>query len=712
MADSLGSAVLTLTVDDRQYNAGLQRAKQNVDKTLGGVKGPDLGGGLAGLAGGLTAAGLAAAAVGAAVVGIGAAAVGSAGQIQKLQAAFTGLTGSAEAAKQLRQQLFDLSKTTPFKNEEILQAAQRFLAVGVNVENLNGTINRVGTLAAQSGQPLERLALIYAQVYAKGRLQGEENLQLLEAGVDLSQELAQVTGLTGTALQDAMSKGQISVQQFNEALVLATGEMTALQQAGKAVDVQFDNIGDNLGKLFGGFAQAISPALSAAFKVINDIFDKAFPDLDSITEFFAPLTEQAQRFADVLGSSPGIIEIVAAGLKSLGGVAIQGIADGLQFITDLLANVDSRKFIQGFINAELVVRRLLLASQALGMTLAKNAELSARALINPLQFGKDIAAAGGFGAFIEKEYELVERKWNDWANSEPLTFPDLTGKAAKQSDKIAGDLSSKTQSALDKIKSQEEVNLNKIKLESIRQQIDATKALAEAEKGVERETLKTIQAIQFAIDEAKRREREIGAQIDAARQAGNDAQAQSLVNQQKVASEETRLELQKGALALKEAGEQLLDNIRAGVVEFTRVRSDPNGLNQFLNPQQIQQRAENDIQTLLPSFREAQRRFTQLTGAQAPEFSGSTAGVNESIRNFIESVSREFDSTKDLSASMNAATEINSQLLKINQALAEATSRLADKDWTININQNEYGAFTASSDPQTQRERLAARTLP
>jgi len=443
VADSLGSAVLTLTVDDRQYNAGLQRAKQTADKALGGVKGPDVGAGLSTLAGGLTAAAISAAAVTAAVAGIGFAATQSAGNIQKLQAAFTGLTGSAEAASQLRQQLFDLSKTTPFRNEEILQASQRFLAVGINVENLNGTLNRVGALASQAGQPLERLALIYAQVYAKGRLQGEENLQLLEAGVDLSQELAQVTGLSGSALQDAMSKGKIGIDAVNKALVLATGDMAALQQAGKAVDVQFNNIGDNLGQLFGGFAQAISPALSAAFQVINDVFESAFPDLNSVVDFFAPLTAEAQRFADTLGSSPATIEVIASGLKSLGGVLIQNIADGIKFVNDALANVDQKAFIQGFINAELVVRRLLLAASALGAQLAKNAELSQRALSNPIQFGKDIVEAGGFGKFIESEYKDVEKKWNAWADSEPLRFPDISKQAAEQRKAIDGTLSQK-----------------------------------------------------------------------------------------------------------------------------------------------------------------------------------------------------------------------------------------------------------------------------
>jgi tape measure domain-containing protein len=701
VADSLGSAVLTLSVDDRQYNAGLQRARQKADSSLGGVKGADLGGaGLTALTGGLTAAAVGAAAVGAAVIGVGAAAVQSAGNVQKLQAAFTGLTGSAEAASRLRQQLFDLSKTTPFKNEEILQASQRFLAVGVSVESLNGTINRVGALAAQAGQPLERLALIYAQVYAKGRLQGEENLQLLEAGVDLSQELAQVTGLTGSALQDAMSKGQIGINAFNEALVLATGDMAALQQAGKAVDVQFNNIGDNLGQLFGGFAQAISPALSAAFKVINDIFESAFPDLNSIVDFFAPLTKEAQRFADVLGSSPGIIEVVAAELKSLGGVIIQNIADGISFVSDLLANVDQKKFIQGFIDAELFVRRLFLAASALGAQLVKNAELSARAVSNPLQFGRDIAESGGFGQFIEKEYKTVERKWNDWANSEPLKFPDLTGKGSDQVDKITGNLSTKITPVINKsaTDAQRELGLEQLKLQAVNQQVEAATKLAQVEQGIVRSTLEQVLNIQAGVAAAKRREQEIGLQIDFARQSGDENKAAELVQQQRTAAAETKLAIIEGATALRDAGAQLRKDAQDAFLNLQKLRTGSDGLNQFLGGQDRARREENVFQSLLPSFRQAQRTFTQLTGAAAPEFSGATSGVNQSILQFIDAVRAEQQALNTSVNTQRALNDNTAALAQVTGELRTTIAKLTTKNWAVQVNVAADGSSQAYGD--------------
>jgi hypothetical protein len=229
---------------------------------------------------------------------------------------------------------------------------------------------------------------------------------------------------------------------------------------------------------------------------------------------------------------------------------------------------------------------------------------------------------------------------------------------------------------------------DKIKLQSIGRQIAATQALGKAERGVARDTLATVQGIQAGIAAAKDREREIGAQIDAARLRGGDADEQEafrLVSQQQIAAQETRLELERGALALKEAGEKLRDDLRNAVLDFTRVRSDAQGLNKFLNPQQQDQRARQDFQLLLPQFREAQGLFQQLTGARAPEFSGPTASVNESIRDFIQRTQTESQATKNLVGTQQAlATNLEAYNNTVAQ-LAAVTQTLADKNWAVNV---------------------------
>ena len=467
MAESLGSAVLTLSVDDAAYQAGLQRAKQSADKTLASVKGPN--GGLFGdiasevgeLKGGLTAGALAAAGAAVAVGAIGVALVQAAGNAQKLTAAFTGLTGSATAAAQLRQELFTLSKATPFRNEELLGAAQRFLAVGVEADKLGGTINRIGALAAQSGQSLDRVGLIYAQVFAKGRLQGEENLQFLEAGIDLNRQLAVVTGLSGEALQDAMSKGRISINDVNAAILLATGNMQALSGAGQSVSVQFDNIGDNVQQVFLGFAQAISPALSAAFDVINQGFDRLFPSLESITKFFEPLTTEAEKFSKLLEKNPRVVEALALAFESLLSTGITPVVDGIANINRGL-EVQPTGLIDSITELELKLRRAAFTASGLVKI------ITAPARLGGLLSGEAREQLVAGLADIQKALTAKE-----------IVVPINVKPSTKDVGQVAGDLSAKTQELKNALTQGAEA-LKKAAEDSASRFIDASRQLLDA----------------------------------------------------------------------------------------------------------------------------------------------------------------------------------------------------------------------------------------
>jgi len=330
----------------------------------------------------------AAAAAGAALatLGIGLIAqqmIQAAGAAQQLAAAFTSLTGSAQEAEKLRDSLFRLSKTTPFQNEDLLQAARGFLAVGVEVDKIEGTINRVGALAASSGQDLGRIALIYSQIYAKGRLQGEENLQLLEAGIDIQQELAQVTGLSGAALQDAMSKGKIGVDAVNKALVLATGNMQGLDLAAKSVAIQWQNLGDNAGQVFLGLSKALSPVLATIPGVFNQAFDKLFPDLATLDKVFAPLLAEAEKFNKLLTDNQDVVDALATAFQSLLRTAVEPAVEGLKQMNRWLEeNPDG--LVDAVLDVELGVRRAFLTVQGLTQLLLgpalKGFELMGKAL--------------------------------------------------------------------------------------------------------------------------------------------------------------------------------------------------------------------------------------------------------------------------------------------------------------------------------------------
>lgn len=60
----------------------------------------------------------------------------------------------------------------------------------------------MGDVAAGLSVPMDRLALAYGQVLAKGRLQGGELRQFTEAGVPIVAELAKNLGVAQSAIAD------------------------------------------------------------------------------------------------------------------------------------------------------------------------------------------------------------------------------------------------------------------------------------------------------------------------------------------------------------------------------------------------------------------------------------------------------------------------------------------------------------------------------
>jgi hypothetical protein len=204
-----------------------------------------------------------------------------------------------------------------------------------------------------------------------------------------------------------------------------------------------------------------------------------------------------------------------------------------------------------------------------------------------------------------------------------------------------------------------------------------------------RENATLIEGLLESVSATVDRQLEIESRIQAAQIRGGEQgglDITQLAREQVVAATETRNALFEAASRLTDAGRKLRDDLRSAVLEFTNVRSDPQGLNRFLSPEAQGRRAQQDFERLLPQFREAQGRFFQLTGQRAPDFSGPTSGVNAALRDFINAVDREFNATETLNQTTSALNETNNALVTANLRLAEVTAALAAKDWNVAVN--------------------------
>jgi hypothetical protein len=243
-----------------------------------------------------------------------------------------------------------------------------------------------------------------------------------------------------------------------------------------------------------------------------------------------------------------------------------------------------------------------------------------------------------------------------------------------------------------------EATQNQLALQSVAERIAAARQLAGVEQGVVRSTIEQALTIKNSIAEARRRERDIGAQITAARQVGDETAAARLVGQQRVAAEETKLRIIEGATALRDAGVQLRKDLDAAFLNLQKLRTGTGGLNQFLGGQDRARREQDVFKALLPRFREAQSTFAQLTGARAPEFSGPTASVNQTILQFIDAVKAEEQALNNTVDTQRALSENTAALAQITGELRTTIAELNAKNWAVNVNVAADGTSQISGD--------------
>src|SRR5690606_27639755 len=89
------------------------------------------------------------------------------------------------------------------------------MAFGFEAERVLPIMTALGNASSGLGtgaEGIERMARALGQIRAKGRLQGEEALQLMEAGIPVLEILAEATGATQAQIQDEMSKGLVPAE--------------------------------------------------------------------------------------------------------------------------------------------------------------------------------------------------------------------------------------------------------------------------------------------------------------------------------------------------------------------------------------------------------------------------------------------------------------------------------------------------------------------
>ncbi len=134
------------------------------------------------------------------------------------------LTGSIEKTNGIIKEMQDFGAVTPFTSSELIEITKRMKAFGVETENVTDMTRRIADIAGTAGADINSVSLAIGKVVAKNKFQQEENIMLLEKGINVTKELQKITGMSAEELADAMSDGAVSAEQFRKAIVNLTSE--------------------------------------------------------------------------------------------------------------------------------------------------------------------------------------------------------------------------------------------------------------------------------------------------------------------------------------------------------------------------------------------------------------------------------------------------------------------------------------------------------
>ncbi|VEI13211.1 tape measure protein [Trueperella bialowiezensis] len=285
------------------------------------------------------------------------------GRLRAFEQAEKSLEGMGLAADQVATVMANANAAvdgTAFGLDAAATAARGLVAAGVEPgEQLERVLTLVGDSAAQAGTSMDEMGVIWQKVAAKGRLQGDEALQLMERGIPIYQMVADQLGITAEEATKLGSQGKISFDMFADAMESSFGG-TALRM-GETVTGSFQNVGAALGRLgqgilagpfadLPGLFMSVRDRINAITPAVTEFSDKAYKGLKGVAEILSGASFSDNLFA-VFGSQTskvvGSLRRLRGGLDDVKG-AVAGFSQAVQVEFGRLRTVRLDDWLAGF----------------------------------------------------------------------------------------------------------------------------------------------------------------------------------------------------------------------------------------------------------------------------------------------------------------------------------------------------------------------------
>lgn len=213
------------------------------------------------------------------------------------------LTGSAEKANDILEQIKKDALATPFEVSSLTQAESLLLSTGISAEQARSDVLALGDALAASGggnAELSRMAVNLQQIKNVGRASALDIKQFAYAGVDIYGLLADSMGVT----REEASQLDVTYEMLSNALQQASQKggkyYKAMEKQSKTYKGAMSNLSESIQVLKGEFSKGLFNALKKVIPPLTKLFDWMAKNNKIITAIAVPLLAMVNTIAALL----------------------------------------------------------------------------------------------------------------------------------------------------------------------------------------------------------------------------------------------------------------------------------------------------------------------------------------------------------------------------------------------------------------------------
>lgn len=265
---------------------------------------------------------------------------------------FEVMTGSAEKAAEVVDELKDIAASTPFEMPELAETTQLLMNYGFTADDALDKMQMLGDISQGSAEKMNRIATAYGQMSSAGKVSLEDVKQMIEAGFNPLQEISESTGESMESLYDRISAGTISVDEITASMQRSTSEggryFQSMEKQSLTFSGQMSTLKDNVQGLLGNvtsgifekLAQDVLPKINEVLTTVNTAFEEGgfqgvldaigemSPALDgvitkiqSFSTFLQNLGISPAAFAGIVAAIGPAITVVGTLVRGIGGIS-------------------------------------------------------------------------------------------------------------------------------------------------------------------------------------------------------------------------------------------------------------------------------------------------------------------------------------------------------------------------------------------------------